>query len=136
MADNKTKIEPISAADFVAAMADDKRRAEAEALLRLFGEAGPLQVWTGGMVGAGVYTYAYPSGRTAEWFPTGFAIRKSSITLYFMAGFDHQADLLARVGKHKLGQSCLYVNKLADIDLDVVREMIQRNREHMVHVSA
>ncbi len=137
MASNKTAIEPVSAQDFIANSVEPSRRAEAEVLAAMFQEeAGDLQVWTGGMLGAGTYTYAYPSGRKGEWFPTGFAMRKAQITLYFLAGFDHQSDLLEKVGKYKLGQSCFYVKKLTDIDLDVVRQMIRRNQENMGKVSA
>lgn len=136
MSTNKTQIEPISADDFLAEIAEPGRREEAETLAKLFREeAGELNVWTGGMVGAGIYTYAYPGGRTNQWFPTGFAIRKAKITLYFLAGFDVQEDLLKQVGKHKVGKSCFYVNKLADIDLEVVRKMIHRNQENMGRVS-
>ena len=84
----------------------------------------PAEMWGGSIVGFGSYRYKYDSGREGEWMLTGFAPRKASMTLYIMPGFDAYADLLSRLGKHKIGKSCLYINKLADVDLAVLRQLI------------
>jgi hypothetical protein len=88
-------------------------------------------MWGPSMVGFGKYRYRYESGREGEWFLTGFSPRKGALTLYLMAGFDGYEDLMARLGKYKTGKSCLYVKRLADLDLAVLRELITESVEHM-----
>ena len=91
----------------------------------------PAEMWGGSIIGFGSYHYVYESGREGDWFLTGFAPRKQSLTLYIMPGFEHYDDLLARLGKHKIGRSCLYINKLADVDMDVLRELVAESVSHM-----
>ncbi len=110
-----------------------RRREDALALLDLMGEitGEPAEMWGGSIVGFGSYHYVYDSGREGDWFLTGFAPRKASMTLYIMPGFEHYDDLLARLGKHKIGRSCLYINKLADVDMDVLRDLVAESVAHM-----
>lgn len=126
MGDAKTKLEDASAADFIAAIEPAERRADAEAvaamMARLSGE--PARMWGGSMVGFGRYRYQYDSGRKGEMFRIGFGSRKAALVLYVMDGFPRHAELLARLGKHSTGKSCLYVKKLADIDLAVLEALI------------
>ena len=84
-------------------------------------------MWGDSMVGFGRYHYVYETGNEGDWFLAGFAPRSRSLTLYLMAGFDEFDELLDRLGKHKTGKSCLYINTLADIDEAVLREMIRRS---------
>ncbi len=86
-------------------------------------------MWGDSMVGFGSYHYKYASGREGDWFLTGFSPRKQSLTLYIMSGFADEEDLLARLGKHKTGKACLYVNSLDDVDLAALRELIERSVE-------
>lgn len=84
-------------------------------------------MWGDGIVGFGSYHYKYASGREGDWFLTGFAARKQSLTLYIMAGFDQYNHLMEQLGKYKTGKSCLYINKLADINEDVLKTLIEES---------
>jgi uncharacterized protein YdhG (YjbR/CyaY superfamily) len=89
------------------------------------------EMWGDSIVGYGTYHYKYASGREGDWFLTGFAPRKQNLTLYIMAGFDQYDKLLGDLGKYKIGKSCLYINKLEDVDQDVLRELVRQSVEHM-----
>lgn len=84
-------------------------------------------MWGESIVGFGQYHYKYASGREGDWFEVGFSPRKRNLTIYLNYGFDEDAGLMARLGKHKTGVACLYVNKLQDVDLEVLREVIRRS---------
>ncbi|MFQ5749577.1 MAG: DUF1801 domain-containing protein [Planctomycetota bacterium] len=94
------------------------------------------RMWGASMVGFGSYHYKYASGREGDWFLTGFAPRKKDLTIYIMAGFDRCQALPERLGKHKTGKSCLYVKRLADVDLAVLEELVTASVEHMKHSHA
>ncbi|MFW9847068.1 MAG: DUF1801 domain-containing protein [Candidatus Thorarchaeota archaeon] len=79
------------------------------------------------MVGFGSYHYKYESGREGDMPLTGFSPRKQSLTVYIMSGFEEYEDLLSKLGKHKIGKSCLYINKLADVDKDVLKRIIKKS---------
>ena len=87
-------------------------------------------IWGTGLVGFGSYAYTYVTGRSGEWFAVGFAPRKQALTLYVMDGFGDYEALLARLGPHKTGKSCLHLKRLADVDEDVLRELIRRSLAH------
>jgi hypothetical protein len=137
MAELKTQPTDADVHAFIDALPDARKRQDAAALLALMeevtGEAS--QMWGSNIIGLGRYHYKYASGHAAEWFLVGFAPRKQNLTLYIMAGFDQYAPLLAKLGKHSTGKSCLYIKQLADIDLDVLRELIQLSVEHMVQTN-
>lgn len=123
---NKTQATTASAAAFVGAITDTGLRADCEALLRIMRKAtgqDPV-MWGPAMVGFGRYSYTYDSGRSGEWFAVGFSPRKANLTLYLMAGFDRHTALLGRLGKHTVAKSCLYVKRLADVDLAVLEQLI------------
>lgn len=82
-------------------------------------------LWRGNILGYGRYDYTYASGRTGTYFATGFAPREARMSVYIMPGYADFTPILARLGKHKIGKSCLYINKLEDIDLDVLEEVIR-----------
>lgn len=82
-------------------------------------------MWGPSIIGYGQYHYVYDSGRQGDFLATGFSPRKARHSIYIMPGYADFGDILARLGKHKMGKSCLYVNKLADIDLDVLAELIR-----------
>ncbi|MFN0120719.1 MAG: DUF1801 domain-containing protein [Blastocatellia bacterium] len=133
MAGNKTKKTEASVDEFIAAIADEKQRADCQVILGMMREAtgaGP-KMWGPAIVGFGSYHYKYESGREGDWFLTGFSPRKKNLTLYLMAGFTRYNELMGKLGKYKTGQSCLYVNKLTDIDLDVLRELLDQSIAHM-----
>ena len=82
------------------------------------------KLWGASIVGYGRYAYTYDSGREGEWMITGFSPRKANLTLYIMMGFEEEAALMQKLGKHSTGKSCLYIKKLADVDLRVLESLI------------
>lgn len=133
MAELKTKPNDDSVDAFLATVEDEKRREDCRAVMELMrdvtGEEPKL--WGDSIIGFGTYHYVYESGREGDWFLTGVSPRKQNLTLYIMAGFDRYDELMAKLGKHKTGKSCLYVKKLEDMDLDVLRELVERSVAHM-----
>ncbi|NPV55833.1 MAG: DUF1801 domain-containing protein [Anaerolineae bacterium] len=133
MAELKTKKNSNSVEDFLETIEDESRRQDSYAVLQLMREVTGAEpgMWGDSIVGFGAYHYRYQSGREGEWFLVGFSPRKHSLTLYIMSGFDEYDQLLARLGKHKIGKACLYVNKLADVDQDVLRRLVTASVRHM-----
>ena len=123
----KTRPTEASVADFIGAVADAEKREDARAVAALMAEitGAPARIWGASIVGFGRYRYRYASGREGEFFETGFSPRKRALTLYIMPGFGEYGGLLERLGRHSLGKSCLYIKRLADIDLEVLRELVR-----------
>ena len=88
-------------------------------------------MWGDSIVGFGSYRYKYASGREGDWPVIGFSPRKQSLTLYIMDGFEDYDYLLENLGKYKTGKSCLYINKLEDVDLSTLRKLIERSVAHL-----
>ena len=88
-------------------------------------------MWGPSIVGFGSYHYTYATGREGDWFVVGFSPRKQALTLYIMAGFSRYQELLTKLGKHSTGKSCLYVEKLEDVDLKVLRQLVTESVAHM-----
>jgi hypothetical protein len=126
MAEAKTKATEQSVDAFLDAVPDERRRRDCRTVLGMMRDATRVEpkMWGPSIVGFGRYTYKYDSGREGEWPVVGFSPRKTELTLYIMPGFDRYDELLARLGKHKLGKSCLYLKKLDDVDLDALRALI------------
>ena len=126
MAELKTKKNDGDVARFISSVEHETRRGDAESLLVLMEEATsePGTMWGDSMVGFGSYDYTYPSGRSGTWFAVGFSPRKQNTVVYVMPGFERYEELMAKLGKHKVGKSCLYINRLADVDMDVLKELI------------
>lgn len=126
MAENKTKANKTSVAEFLSTVTQEQKRKDAETLVALFeklvGE--PAVMWGSSIIGFGQYHFKYASGREGDFMLAGFSPRKNALTLYIMAGFSKYADHLARLGKYKTGKSCLYIKKLEDVDMDVLSELI------------
>lgn len=127
MASNKTQPTETRPEDFIASVAHPVRRADAERLDLLFRDITGFtpRMWGPSIIGYGRYHYRYDSGREGDFLATGFSPRKANLSIYIMPGYADFSAILDRLGKHKLGKSCLYVNKLADIDLDVLGELIR-----------
>jgi hypothetical protein len=132
MAELKTKPTSASVTDFLAAIPDEARRADCLTLLGLMKRAtgAEARMWGASIVGFGNYHYKYASGREGDWFVIGFAPRKQDLTVYLMGGFDRHAALMRRLGKHKTGRACLYIRRLADVDLAVLKELIRVSVAH------
>lgn len=127
MPQNKTAPTAQNVADFITAVEPTAKREDARQLDQLFREVTGFQpvMWGPSIIGYGQYHYVYDSGRQGDFLATGFSPRKARHSIYIMPGYADFGDILARLGKHKMGKSCLYVNKLADIDLDVLAELIR-----------
>ncbi|KIC27608.1 DUF1801 domain-containing protein [Leisingera sp. ANG-M6] len=127
MSRNKTALTGASVIEFLQAVEPERKSVEAQELDRLFRKATGYQpqMWGPSIVGYGRYHYRYATGREGEFLATGFAPRRARHSIYIMPGYQDYSAILARLGKHRLGKSCLYVNKLADIDLDVLGELIR-----------
>ena len=133
MAQLKTQPNDGDVGAFLASVEHPTRRQDSQVVLelmrRITGEEPKL--WGPSIVGFGSYHYRYASGREGDWFLTGFSPRKQSLTLYIMAGFSRYDELLAQLGKHKTGKSCLYINKLADVDMEVLEALVRASVEHL-----
>ena len=138
MAEPKTQPTDASVDGFLASIDDETRRRDCEALRDLMREVTGEEpkMWGLSMVGFGTYHYRYATGREGDWPLTGFSPRKRDLTVYVMAGFDRYEELMARLGKHSTGKSCLYLKRLDDVDLDVLRELVARSAEHVAARSA
>ena len=132
MPELKTQRNDASVRDYLDAVEHPGKRADSYAILELMREVTGEEpaMWGTSIVGFGSYTYRYASGRTGEWPLTGFAPRKRNLTLYIVTGFDQYEALLGKLGKYKTGKSCLYINKLADVDRVVLRELVRQSVAH------
>ena len=133
MAENKTQPSATSASEFIASIEHPTRRADAETMLAVMQRITGWQprMWGPSIIGFGEYHYKYESGREGDFMRTGFSPRKANLVLYIMPGYADYSDKLARLGKHKIGKSCLYINKLADIDMAVLEEIIEAGLDDM-----
>ena len=133
MSENKTRPTDQDVIDFLNSVDNKTRRQDGFAVLAMMEEITGEEavMWGSSIVGFGSYHYKYESGREGDMPLIGFSPRKQSMTLYIMPGFDDYEDYLGELGKHKIGKSCLYVNKLADVDEDVLRGLIRRSYKHM-----
>lgn len=124
-AEARTKPTAVSVADFIAAVEDPRRRADAEAACALLAEATgePATMWGPSIVGFGAYHYRYASGHEGDAPLVGFSPRKANLVFYLSGCDEGRGDLLARLGKHKAGKGCVYVNRLSDVDLAVLKDM-------------
>lgn len=133
MSDLKTKKNDSDVRAFLESVENERRKQDSFAILDIMEDitGKTPKMWGGSIIGFGSYHYTYDSGREGDWFVTGFSPRKQNLSLYIMGGFDAYDDLLSRLGKHKIGKSCLYVNKLADVDMDVLKSLIAASVQHM-----
>lgn len=133
MAENKTKETNLSVDDFINSVEDENRRKDCLAVIQLMKKITQEEpkMWGTGMIGFGNYRYRYESGREGEFFLTGFSPRKNNLTLYIHAGFDRYDDLMKKLGKVKCGKSCLYVNRLSDLNEEVLKELIHSSVDFM-----
>ncbi|MDO9223225.1 MAG: DUF1801 domain-containing protein [Caulobacter sp.] len=124
----KTRPTDASVADFLDAVEHPGRREDGKVIAHMMAEASGEKpvMWGPSIVGYGSY-----KGPTGDWPRIGFSPRKANLVLYMMPGFEAQADLLGQLGKHKIGASCLYLNRLTDVDLVVLRQMIEASVKAM-----
>lgn len=126
MSDAKTRPTDASVDAYLAAIESDERRKDCETLVTMMSaitKAEPV-MWGASIVGFDSYHYRYASGREGDWPITGFSSRKGDISVYLMIPDQNQEELLARLGRHKMGKSCLYIRRLSDVDTGVLEQLI------------
>ena len=132
-AKNKTVENDGSVDDFLNGVKDETKKSDSlkiKAMMeQISGE--PAKMWGGSIIGFGNYHYKYESGREGDFMKMGFSPRAQNLTLYIMPGFGRYKDLMSKLGKHKTGKSCLYVKKLADVDEDVLKELMSESYGYM-----
>lgn len=136
MAELKTKPNQGDVNDFIESVEHPKRKADSKELLNVFAEIlneEPV-LWGSSIIGYGSYHYKYPSGREGDWFLTGFSPRKQNLSIYIMAGFENYEELLSKLGKYKTGKSCLYINKLEDVNIDVLKQLIEDSVKYVSQI--
>jgi Domain of unknown function (DU1801) len=124
MAELKIKVTRASVEKFLEGIKDEQKRQDCYQIVKMMKKATKAEpkMWGTSIVGFGDRHYVYESGRELDWLLAGFSPRAQNLTLYMMGGLDPEA--LKKLGKHKLGKGCLYINKLEDVDLKVLNELI------------
>lgn len=135
MAGNKTKPTDAKVEDFLNTVEHPQKRADSFKILEMMkditGEK-PV-IWGDSIVGFGVYHYKYKTGREGDWPIVGFSPRKQNLSIYLMIGFESELKpVLLKLGKYKTGVSCLYINKLKDVDTDILRDLIEKSYNWML----
>lgn len=126
--DVKTRQTDVDPHDYVAQLPWPRRVVHGQILLDLFAQVTqgePAVMWGPSMVGYGKVHYASSSGREGDWFKVGFSPRQAKISLYGLQAAPNFEQIAPQLGKHQLGKGCLYINKLEDVDLDVLKELIR-----------
>ena len=133
MVELKTKQNKASIEKFLNSVKDEKKRTDSYKILGLMKKITKEQpkMWGTSIVGFGSYHYKYASGREGDFFLTGFSPRKQSLTLYIMSGFKRYEELMKKLGKYEIGSCCLYINKLEDVDIKVLKALITESVKYM-----
>jgi hypothetical protein len=129
-AEIKTKPTTASVEDFINSVSDEQKRKDSFVLLEMMKKATgeDPKMWGGTIIGFGNKRYKSPAtGREVDWLRIGFSPRKANLSLYLSVGIKEHADALKKLGKHKTGVGCLYINKLEDIDMKVLKGMIDNS---------
>jgi hypothetical protein len=126
MADNKTKETDASVDQYLSAIESDERRKDCETIAMLMSRItqAPAKMWGTSIVGFGCYHYTYESGREGDASLVGFSSRKADISVYLAASGANQESLLAQLGRHKMAKCCLSIRKLADVDMNILKQLI------------
>lgn len=134
MSSIKTTVTDANVLDFIATVPDETKRQDSLTLLELYKKISKKQpkLWGTSMIGFGQYHYkSQRSSQEGDWPLIGFSPRKQNLTLYFMDGFDNHTELLEKLGKHKISVGCLYIKKLADVDIKVLETLITKSLRQM-----
>lgn len=134
MADLKTVPTKVSVDKFLKGLTDENKRADCYQILEMMKKAtkAEARMWGTSIVGFGKYHYVYESGQEGDWFIAGFSPRKQNLTLYMMGGFNQFDDLMKQLGKYSTGKGCLYINKLEDVDIKVLKKLINKSAQAAV----
>jgi hypothetical protein len=125
-AEVKTKVNDASVTDFLNSVEDEQKRRDCLEIARIMEQATKAQpkMWGTSIVGFGSYHYKGASGREGDWMLIGFSPRKQNLTLYLPGGLEQHQGLLNKLGKHTTGKGCLYVKRLSDVDVDVLKQLM------------
>jgi hypothetical protein len=129
MAELKTKLNEASVTGFLNKIKDEEKRIDSFEILKLMQQVTKQEpkMWGSSIIGFGNIHLKYESGRELDWFITGFSPRKQNLTLYVLGSYNPHTDLLKKLGKHKTGVGCLYINKLKDVDIKVLKELVKQS---------
>ena len=129
----KTKKNKMSVIEFINNIKNPQRKTDAKKVLAIMKKITKEKpaMWGESIIGFGTYHYKYSSGQDGDWMITGFSPRKANLTIYIMPGYNLPQPLLRKLGKHKTGKSCLYINKLEDIDLKILERLIDKGYKEM-----
>lgn len=130
---NTTKTTKRSVSEFINSIEDKQKRADAKAVSTMMRKAtgSRAKMWGSSIVGFGEYHYQYDSGREGDFMITGFSPRKQALTVYIMPGFGRYESLLHKLGKYKIGKSCLYIKRLSDVDGKVLEQLVTKSVQYM-----
>lgn len=128
MTGNKTLPNARDVIEFLASLDDDEQRRDSDALIGIMGDVSgvPPVMWGTSIIGFGQFTYRYASGRTGDWMKIGFSPRKGKLSLYLTYDASRFSEELKNLGKHSTGKGCIYIARLSDVDLAVLRRIIER----------
>jgi len=132
-AELKTRVNDASVMDFLKSVEDEQKRDDSLEIARIMEQITKEKpkMWGPSIVGYGSYHYKGASGREGDWMLIGFSPRKQNITLYIMPGFERYPGLMKKLGKHSTGKSCLYIKRLSDVDVDVLKELMTESLKVM-----
>lgn len=132
-AELKTKQTDRSVELFLNSIADEKMCRDCFTIMNMMKEitGSEPKMWGDSIIGFGTYHYVYESGREGDWFLTGFSPRKQNLTLYIMSGFEEYDELMKNLGTYKTGKSCLYIKRLEDIQMTILRKLIKKSIDHL-----
>ena len=127
--DVKTKVNDASVSKFLESIPDSTQRADCSAVFQIMRNATGVtpKMWGSSIIGFDTYHYVGKSGREGDWFLVGVSPRKQALTLYVKGGWEHKAELLGKLGKHSLGMGCLYIKRLQDVKMPVLKKMIDQS---------
>ena len=136
-AELKTKVNDASVVDFLSGIADEQKQKDSFEILKIMKQITKEEpkMWGSSIVGFGSYHYKGASGREGDWMQIGFSPRKQNITLYIIPGFERYPELMKKLGKYSTGKSCLYVKRLSDVNVDVLKELITESLKVMKNQS-
>jgi hypothetical protein len=131
MTELKTKPNTASVAGFLQSIEDEGKRKDSIAIVEMMKRVTGVEprMWGENIVGFGDTHYRYATGREGDWFAVGFSPRKQNLTVYLSYGFEGDQALMQKLGKHKTGKACLYINKLSDVDMGVLEELVRHTAE-------
>lgn len=126
MTELKTKANEASVAEFLASLPDEAQRADSYTLVEMLRTATKTEpkMWGSSIIGFDVYHYVGKSGREGDWLLAGMSPRKQTLTLYILGGWEHHTELLAKLGKHALGKGCLYIKRLEEVNMPVLKKLL------------